>query len=69
MMTGVNAQRGVGRTLLLKFICNILALNYHLKISLEAGTLIVISARVSFPLPHNYHNLLLVCAKGRLIHE
>ena len=69
MITGVNTQRAVQRLLLLSFICNVHAFNYCLKISLEAGALIVILVQVSFPLWLDYHNLLLLWAKGRLIQE
>ena len=69
MITRVNTQIGEQRTLLLNFVCNVCALNYHLKISLEAGALIDISGQVSFLLWLDYHNLLLVWAKGRLIQE
>ena len=69
MTTGVNTQRAVQRILLLSFICNVHAFNYRLKISLEAGALIVILVQVSFPLWLDYHNLLLLWAKGRLIQE
>ena len=64
MITGVNTQRGVQRTPLLSFICNVHAFNYHLKISLEAGAIMVILVQVSLPLWLDYHNLLLLWPKG-----
>ena len=60
MITRVSTQIGEQKTLLLNFVCNVCALNYHLKISLEAGALIDISGQVSFLLWLDYHNLLLV---------